>query len=306
MVVRPGRCTTSARRAGKEADLKQVRLVHVLDGDGLFTDGGRQRVKTDRSAAVILDDRLQHAAVGVVKTKLVDLQKAQPLSGDRLIDHAVAAHQGKVTDALEQTVGNARRAAGTGGQLACAVRGDLNSQNRSGTGYDRGTPEELTTIVIRSAGILGFDITPDGAYEIASRSRGTPRVANRLLKRVRDFAQVSGQATIDSKIASFALQRLEIDQLGLDNTDRKMMETIIKFYGGGPVGLETLAATVGEEAITLEDVYEPYLLQIGFLSRTPRGRCVTRLAYEHLGLPYQTHNAPAKPAEQIDFFEGSN
>ena len=168
------------------------------------------------------------------------------------------------------------------------------------------TPEELTTIVIRSAGILGFDITPDGAYEIASRSRGTPRVANRLLKRVRDFAQVSGQATIDSKIANFALQRLEIDQLGLDNTDRKMMETIIKFYGGGPVGLETLAATVGEEAITLEDVYEPYLLQIGFLSRTPRGRCVTRLAYEHLGLPYQTHNAPAKPAEQIDFFEENN
>ena len=149
------------------------------------------------------------------------------------------------------------------------------------------TTDELQTIVTRSAGILGFDITPDGAREVASRSRGTPRVANRLLKRVRDFAQVSGKTAIDAEIASFALSRLEIDSLGLDNTDRRMMETIIKFYDGGPVGLETLAATVGEEAITLEDVYEPYLMQIGFLSRTPRGRCVTRLAYEHLGIPYK-------------------
>ena len=166
------------------------------------------------------------------------------------------------------------------------------------------TPEELTTIVIRSAGILGFAITDDGAYEIASRSRGTPRIANRLLKRVRDFAQVSGKEKIDSQIANLALQRLEIDQLGLDNTDRKMLETIIKFYDGGPVGLETLAATVGEEAITLEDVYEPYLLQIGFLSRTPRGRCVTRLGYEHLGLPYRSPNA-TRSNDQIDMFSNS-
>ena len=166
------------------------------------------------------------------------------------------------------------------------------------------TPEELATIVTRSAGILGFDINPDGAYEIASRSRGTPRVANRLLKRVRDFAQVRGKGVIDSEIANFALQKLEIAALGLDNTDRKMMETIIKFYDGGPVGLETLAATVGEEAITLEDVYEPYLLQIGFLSRTPRGRCVTRLAYDHLGIPHPTFSAP-KHTEQIDIFEGN-
>lgn len=163
------------------------------------------------------------------------------------------------------------------------------------------TPDELQTIVTRSAGILGFDITPDGAKEIASRSRGTPRVANRLLKRVRDFAQVSGKTAIDKEIASFALGRLEIDSLGLDNTDRKMMETIIKFYDGGPVGLETLAATVGEEAITLEDVYEPYLLQIGFLNRTPRGRCVTRLAYEHLGIPYK--NNKSDNASQINMFE---
>ena len=163
------------------------------------------------------------------------------------------------------------------------------------------TPEELQTIVTRSAGILGFDITPDGAREIASRSRGTPRVANRLLKRVRDFAQVSRMTSINAEIASFALGRLEIDSLGLDNTDRKMMETIIKFYDGGPVGLDTLAATVGEEAITLEDVYEPYLLQIGFLNRTPRGRCVTRLAYEHLGIPYK--NAKSDSSSQINIFE---
>jgi len=163
------------------------------------------------------------------------------------------------------------------------------------------TPEELKTIVMRSAGILGFSITDDGAYEIASRSRGTPRIANRLLKRVRDFAQVSGKDTIDSEIANIALGRLEIDKLGLDNTDRKMLETIIKFYDGGPVGLETLAATVGEEAVTLEDVYEPYLLQIGFLSRTPRGRCVTRLGYEHLGLPYETQTV-IRPAEQMQLF----
>ncbi len=162
------------------------------------------------------------------------------------------------------------------------------------------TPEELAVIVRRSAGILGFDITDDGAYEIASRSRGTPRIANRLLKRVRDFAQVSSMSEIDSKISNYALQKLEIDGLGLDNTDRRMLETIIKFYDGGPVGLETLAATVGEEAVTLEDVYEPYLMQIGYLSRTPRGRCVTRLAYEHLGLPYRkdTRSAP----EQLDIF----
>ncbi len=163
------------------------------------------------------------------------------------------------------------------------------------------TPEELTTIVMRSAGILGFEITPDGAYEIASRSRGTPRVANRLLKRVRDFAQVSGKSKIDSQIASFALGRLEIDGLGLDSTDRRMLETIIKFYNGGPVGLETLAATVGEEAITLEDVYEPYLLQIGFISRTPRGRCVTHLACEHLGIPQKP--CGGKASDQIAIFD---
>ena len=145
--------------------------------------------------------------------------------------------------------------------------------------------EELAGIVRRSAGILGLPISEDGALEIASRSRGTPRIANRFLKRVRDFAQVMGNGTIDRPIADYALRALEVDELGLDAIDRRMLQTIIKAFGGGPVGLDTLAATVGEEAVTIEDVYEPYLMQIGFLNRTPRGRCVTALAYEHLGLP---------------------
>lgn len=144
------------------------------------------------------------------------------------------------------------------------------------------THEELATIVTRSSDILGIKISKSGAEEIAKRSRGTPRIANRLLKRVRDFAQIMGDGEITKEIADYALKQLEIDELGLDGTDRKMLTTIIKFYDGGPVGLETLAATVGEESVTLEDVYEPYLMQIGFLNRTPRGRCVTKAAYEHL------------------------
>ena len=149
------------------------------------------------------------------------------------------------------------------------------------------TPEELARIVTRSATILGMEIEPEGAMEIATRSRGTPRIANRFLRRVRDFAQVMGNGTITKEAADLALSRLEVDRLGLDVIDRRMLSAIIKNYGGGPVGLETLAATIGEEAITLEDVYEPYLMQLGFLTRTPRGRCVTALAYEHLHIPYQ-------------------
>lgn len=148
------------------------------------------------------------------------------------------------------------------------------------------TPEQLAQIVIRSAGILGIDIDKDGALEIASRSRGTPRIANRLLKRVRDIAQVEYNGMIDEKTAQAALERFEIDELGLDDFDRKMLGVIINNYGGGPVGLDTLAAALGEEAVTIEDVYEPYLMQLGFLSRTARGRCVTKLAYDHLGIPF--------------------
>ncbi len=148
--------------------------------------------------------------------------------------------------------------------------------------------EDLTTIVKRSSVILGIDIDEEGAFEIARRSRGTPRIANRLLKRVRDYASVLGDGNISLKIAKIALSKLEIDDLGLDNIDKKLLETIIYKYKGGPVGLETLSVTVNEEVETIEDVYEPYLMQIGFLSRTPRGRIVTPLAYEHLGLEYNS------------------
>lgn len=156
------------------------------------------------------------------------------------------------------------------------------------------TPEELKRIVERSAGILNVEIEPEGAYEIASRSRGTPRIANRLLRRVRDFAQVTADGVISKKLADRALSSLEVDKQGLDSLDRRMLRSIIVFYNGGPVGLDTLAATINEEAVTLEDVYEPYLLQCGFITRTPRGRCVTRKAYEHLGIEYMGQ-------QQIDF-----
>jgi len=148
------------------------------------------------------------------------------------------------------------------------------------------TADELRRIVERSSEILDISIEREGAYEIASRSRGTPRIANRMLRRVRDFAQVRADGVITREVADNALSRLEVDKLGLDALDRRMLRSIIEFYGGGPVGLDTLAATINEEAVTLEDVYEPYLLQQGFLTRTPRGRCVTRKAYEHLGIVY--------------------
>lgn len=146
------------------------------------------------------------------------------------------------------------------------------------------TPDELKRIVTRSASILNIAIEADGALEIASRSRGTPRIANRILKRVRDFAQVKAHGVITKEVADHALGRLEIDHIGLDAVDRRMLLSIINNFSGGPVGLDTLAATIGEESITLEDVYEPYLMQLGFLNRTPRGRCVTNRAYEHLGI----------------------
>ena len=145
--------------------------------------------------------------------------------------------------------------------------------------------DELKMIVNRSAGILGVRIDDDGASEIASRSRGTPRIANRLLRRARDFAEVKGDGVITKEVASMALGKMEIDPLGLDNIDRLILTTMIRNYNGGPVGLETLAAVIGEEAVTIEDVYEPYLMQLGFLSRTPRGRMVTPAAYSHLGIP---------------------
>lgn len=162
------------------------------------------------------------------------------------------------------------------------------------------TQEQLAEIILRSAGILEISCTRDGAMELAKRSRGTPRIANRLLKRVRDFAQVMGNGTVEREIVDTALDKLEIDELGLDSIDRRMLTTIIRNYGGGPVGLETLAAALGEESVTLEDVYEPYLLQLGFLSRTPRGRCATDLAYEHLHLQRKGRRNEDGP-EQLKF-----
>lgn len=156
------------------------------------------------------------------------------------------------------------------------------------------TPEQLAEIIKRSAGILQIPVDDDGALEIASRSRGTPRIANRLLKRVRDIAQVEYDGRITADIAAEALKKFEIDELGLDAFDRRMLSVIITNYAGGPVGLETLAAALGEESVTIEDVYEPYLMQIGFLTRTPRGRCVTDLAYRHLGI-----KNPDSPQESL-------
>ncbi|MCL2227884.1 MAG: Holliday junction branch migration DNA helicase RuvB [Oscillospiraceae bacterium] len=171
--------------------------------------------------------------------------------------------------------------------------GQLSSPLRDRFGIDLKldmyTPEELQTIVERSARILDIPIEPEGAHEIASRSRGTPRIANRLLRRVRDFAEVIGDGVITHKAADDALTRLEIDATGLDAVDRRLLESIIANYGGGPVGLETIAATINEEPVTIEDVYEPFLMQQGFLTRTPRGRCVTRRAYEHVGMLYPGH-----------------
>lgn len=161
------------------------------------------------------------------------------------------------------------------------------------------TTEELSTIIRRSADILGISIESSGAQEIASRSRGTPRIANRLLRRVRDFAQIESDGVITRTIADHALEKLEIDHLGLDSGDKRMLRTVIEHYGGGPVGLDTLAATIGEESDTIEDVYEPYLMQIGFIHRTPRGRVVTKRAYDHFGIPYAQENS----AENISMFD---
>lgn len=165
------------------------------------------------------------------------------------------------------------------GQLTAPLRDRFGVVMR----LDLYTNEELFKIINRSAKILNIPIEKSGALEIASRSRGTPRIANRLLKRARDFAQVVGNGIISYKLAKIALKELEIDEIGLDSNDRKILTTLIKLYKGGPVGIETLAASIGEEVVTIEDVYEPYLLQIGFLSRTKRGRCVTKAAYSHLG-----------------------
>ena len=263
--------TTSGPAIEKPGDLAAI-LTNLAPGDVLFID---EIHRLSRQVEEILYPAMEDFAIDIIIGK-----------GPRA--RSIRLPIPKFT-----LIGATTRA----GQLSTPLRDRFGVIQR----LELYTTEELTGIVKRSASILNMDIAEDGAREIASRSRGTPRIANRLLKRVRDFALVKGDGCIDGKIARAGLHLLEIDELGLDNTDRRMLEAIIKFYGGGPVGLETLAATIGEEAVTIEDVYEPYLLQIGFLSRTPRGRCATVQAYNHLGLPY-TAVSPTG-ARQPDLFD---
>ncbi len=265
--------TTSGPAIEKQGDLAAL-LTNLSDGDVLFID---EIHRLPRTVEEILYPAMEDFALDIIVGKGPSARSIRiPLSRFTLIGATTRA--GQLTTPLRDRFG-------------VLLKLELYST------------EELATIVRRSADILNVETEEAGALEIASRSRGTPRIANRLLKRVRDFATVKAGGKITEAVAKEALAAQEIDELGLDNTDRKMLEAIIKFYGGGPVGLDTLAATVGEEAITLEDVYEPYLMQIGFLSRTPRGRCVTRLAYEHLGIKYSSAKDDTSTV-QASFFDG--
>jgi Holliday junction DNA helicase RuvB len=248
--------TTSGPAIEKQGDLAAI-LTNLAEGDVLFID---EIHRLSRAVEEILYPAMEDYALDII------------------IGKGPSARSIRLPIPKFTLIGATTRA----GQLTTPLRDRFGVLLK----LELYTPEELALIVKRSADILEIAITDDGAYSIASRSRGTPRIANRLLKRIRDFAIVKGNGTITSEIARLALEALEIDELGLDNVDRRMLEAIIKFYAGGPVGLDTLSATIGEEAITIEDVYEPYLMQIGFLARTPRGRCVTKLAYDHLGIPF--------------------
>ena len=248
--------TTSGPAIEKPGDLASI-LTNLNDGDVLFID---EIHRLSRAVEEILYPAMEDYAIDII------------------IGKGPSARSIRLPIPKFTLIGATTRA----GQLTTPLRDRFGVLFR----LELYTTKELATIIKRSAGILEIGITDDGATQIASRSRGTPRIANRLLKRVRDFAIVKGNGIINEAIAKTALESLDIDELGLDSLDRRMLEAIIKFYGGGPVGLETLAATIGEEAITIEDVYEPYLMQIGFLARTPRGRCVTKLAYDHLGIEF--------------------
>lgn len=266
--------TTSGPAIEKPGDLASI-LTNLQDGDVLFID---EIHRLTRAVEEILYPAMEDYAIDII------------------IGKGPSARSIRLPIPKFTLIGATTRA----GQLTTPLRDRFGVLFR----LELYTTDELATIVKRSASILEIDITDDGAKAIASRSRGTPRIANRLLKRVRDFAIIKGDGVITPDIAKYALESLEIDELGLDNIDRRMLEAIIKYYSGGPVGLETLAATIGEEAITIEDVYEPYLMQIGFLARTPRGRCATRLAYEHLGIPFFTNGgskqAPGQSSMQFD------
>ena len=252
---------TSGPAIEKPGDLAAL-LTNLNEGDILFVD---EIHRLNRSVEEILYPAMEDYALDIIVGK-------GPSANSIRLDLPKFTLVGATTRA---------------GQLSAPLRDRFGVSLR----LELYAPEELAAIVTRSATILGMAIEPEGAMEIASRSRGTPRIANRFLRRVRDFAQVMGDGTITKEAADLALRRLEVDKLGLDAIDRRMLTAIIQNYGGGPVGLETLAATIGEEAVTLEDVYEPYLMQLGFLTRTPRGRCVTPLVYSHLHIPYegQTH-----------------
>lgn len=264
---------TSGPAIAKRGDLAAL-LSNLSEGDVLFID---EIHRMPRTIEEILYPAMEDYALDII------------------IGKGPAARSIHLPLAHFTLIGATTRA----GQLSTPLRDRFGVQMK----LELYTPEELSTIIKRSASILDVPINDDAALEIASRSRGTPRIANRLLKRVRDYAQVKGNGKITLTHAMEALKMMDIDELGLDNTDRRLLETIIRYYNGGPVGMEALAATIGEEAITLEDVCEPYLLQIGFLARTLRGRMVTRLGYEHLGIPYPEKSEPEVPNEQISLGE---
>ncbi len=245
---------TSGPAIEKAGDLAAL-LTNLSEGDILFVD---EIHRLNRSVEEILYPAMEDYAIDIIVGK-------GPSANSIRLDLPHFTLIGATTRA---------------GQLSAPLRDRFGVTLR----LELYTPQELAKIVTRSASILNVDIDPSGAFEIARRSRGTPRIANRMLRRVRDFADVKADGMITSAVADEALRALEIDDLGLDPIDHRMLLAIIENYGGGPVGIETLAATIAEEAVTLLDVYEPYLMQLGFLQRTPRGRCVTRKAYEHLGL----------------------
>ena len=247
--------STSGPAIEKPGDLAAL-LTNLNEGDILFVD---EIHRLNRSVEEILYPAMEDYALDIIVGK-------GPSANSIRLDLPRFTLIGATTRA---------------GQLSAPLRDRFGVTLR----LELYTPEELSQIITRSAAILNVDIVPEGAYEIARRSRGTPRIANRMLRRVRDFAQVKADGVITKDVADQALCALEIDHLGLDPIDRRMLGAVIENYGGGPVGLETLAATIGEEAVTLEDVYEPYLMQLGFLTRTPRGRCVTAKAYQHLHKP---------------------
>ncbi len=248
---------TSGPAIEKPGDLAAL-LTNLNDGDVLFID---EIHRLSRSVEEVLYPAMEDNALDII------------------IGKGPSARSIRLDLPKFTLVGATTRA----GQLTAPLRDRFGVIAR----LEMYTPEQLSQIVKRSAGILGIAIDDTGALEIASRSRGTPRIANRLLKRARDFAEVMADGVITEDTAKIALGRMEIDPLGLDLVDRLLLTSMIKNYNGGPVGLETIAATIGEEAVTIEDVYEPYLMQIGFLSKTPRGRVVTPLAYRHLGIPVQ-------------------